>query len=482
MDWSALLLSRIQFAFTTSFHIIFPAFTIGLAAWLAVLEAMSLATGNGLYRRVFDYWLRIFAVAFGMGVVSGIVMAFQFGTHWSELSRMSGPVQGPLLTYESLTAFALEAGFFGVMLFGRNRVPKWFYLVACLLVALGTTLSAFWIMVNNSWMQAPMGTELRGGIFVPTDWARIVFNRVVWSRFPHMLLAAYITTCFCVAAVGARPMLRGRDRFEAAVMLRMGLGLAAVLLPLQMLFGHLAGDVVHDLQPTKFAAIEGRWHTEQPAAEVLLAWPDAAAETNRYEWKIPVLGSLIASGTPDSKEVGLADFPRRDRPPVLVPFLAFRVMVGCGLLMLLLAWVGSWIVRRPRLAERRGWLRALAWSFPLGFVATLTGWITAEVGRQPWTVWGVLRTADALTPGLTPSFVAGTLAEYVVIYGFIFVFGVVYIYRLIERGVAPVDAATVWNGHPIPRTYRPDPQWLSQRLDAQAPSMARRAARAATPR
>src|SRR6202166_2823505 len=224
MQSLALTLSRIQFAATISFHIIFPAFTIGLAAWLALLEAMSLATQNPTYRRVFDFWLKVFGVAFGMGVVSGVVMAFQFGTNWSVLSRASGPIQGPLLAYESFTAFALEASFFGVMLFGRNRVSKWLYLVACLLVAAGTTLSAFWILVNNSWMQHPVGFRIDHGLYVPTDWAAIIFNRVVWVRFPHMLLGAYLTTAFCVAAAGARYLLQGRCKTDATVMLRMGLG------------------------------------------------------------------------------------------------------------------------------------------------------------------------------------------------------------------------------------------------------------------
>ena len=473
MEWSALLLSRVQFAFTTSFHIIFPAFTIGLAAWLSVLEAMSLATGNPVYRRVFDFWLRIFAVAFGIGVVTGIVMAFQFGTHWSELSRASGPIQGPLLAYESFTAFALEASFFGVMMFGRKRVPKWLYLVACICVAIGTTLSAFWILVNNSWMQAPMGTELRNGVFVPVDWAAVIFNRVVWVRFPHMLLGAYLTTSFCVAAVGAWLLLRKRDRIEATIMVRMALGLAAVLVPLQMFFGHLVGDVVHDLQPVKFAAIEGRWHDEQPAAEVLVAWPDAEHERNRFEWKVPVLGSVIASGSLDSKEVGLTSFPKEDRPPVLIPFFTFRVMAGCGVLMALVAWVGGWLVRRPRFENRRWLLIPIAWSFPLGFIATVAGWFTAEVGRQPWAVWGLLRTANALTPGLSTSFAAGTLVMYVAIYAFIFCFGVFYTYRLIQRGVAQFDVATVWNGIPIPRTYVTDPTWAAQRQQAEVALAAR---------
>src|ERR1700749_2084464 len=242
MDMTALFLSRAQFAFTITLHIIFPSFTIGLAAWLTVLEALSFSTGRPVYRVIFDFWLKIFGVAFGMGVVSGIVMAFQFGTNWSVLSRMSGPIQGPLLAYETFTAFALEAGFFGVLIFGRSRVPPWFYLFSTAMVALGTTLSAFWIMVNNSWMQVPVGYLVQNGSYIPDNWTKIIFNSVVWSRFPHMLLAAYLSGAFCVAATGAWYLLRGLYRNQALVMVRMGLFLAAVLVPVQLLFGHLVGD------------------------------------------------------------------------------------------------------------------------------------------------------------------------------------------------------------------------------------------------
>src|ERR1700685_3632400 len=244
MDSLARFLSRLPFAFTISFHIIFPPFTIGLAAWLTILEALHLATGRPVYRVVFDFWLKIFGVTFGMGVVSGIVMAFQFGTNWEVLARMTGPIQGVLLAYETFTAFALEASFFGVLLFGRPRVPPWFYLFSTAMVALGTTFSAFWIMVNNSWMQAPVGYVVDNGRVVPDDWAKIIFNPVLWVRFPHMLLAAYLTGAFCVAAAGAWYLLRREYHTEAHIMLRMGLGLAAVLMPVQLFFGHLNGEYV----------------------------------------------------------------------------------------------------------------------------------------------------------------------------------------------------------------------------------------------
>jgi cytochrome bd ubiquinol oxidase subunit I len=434
MGGMALVLSRLQFAFTVSFHIIFPSFSIGLIAWLTLLEALHLGTGRPAYRRVFEFWLKIFGVAFGLGVVSGIVMAFQFGANWSELSRLSGPVQGPLLVYETFTAFALEASFFGILLFGRSRVPPWLYLFSTAMVALGTTLSAYWIMANNSWMQVPVGYVIQNGRFVPNDWLAILFSPVLWVRFPHMLLAAYLSGAFCVAATGAWYLLRGRFHAEARMMLRMGLYLAAILVPVQLFFGHLTGDYVHDKQPVKFAAIEGRWHDQQPASEVLLAIPDPASETNKYAISIPVLGSLIGSMSLHSKEVGLADFARADRPPMIIPFWAFRIMVGCGLLMLLLAWVGAYLRRKGRLERNRRLLWLILLSFPLPFIATLSGWFTAEVGRQPWTVYGLLRTADALTPFLTARSALTSLVVFCSVYSFIFVFGVVYIHRLLRAG------------------------------------------------
>jgi cytochrome d ubiquinol oxidase subunit I len=447
MELSALLLSRLQFAFTISFHIIFPSFTIGLAAWLAVLEALHLVTGRPAYRTVFEFWLKIFGVAFGLGVVSGIVMAFEFGTNWSELSRVSGPIQGPLLTYETFTAFLLEASFFGVLLFGRQRVAPSVYLLSTAMVALGTTFSAFWIMVNNSWMQVPVGYTVENGIFVPTDWSKIIFSPVVWVRFPHMLLASYLTGAFCVAATGAWYLLRREFHAEARIMLRMGLYLAAILVPIQLFFGHLTGDYVHDDQPAKFAAIEARWHDEKPASEVLIAIPDPNTETNHYAISIPILGSLIASTSFTSKEVGLTDFAPQDRPPVLIPFFAFRIMVGCGLIMLLLAGVGTYQSIKGRIERNLVLLWCIFLSFPLPHIAILTGWFTAEVGRQPWTVYGVLRTADALTPSLTTREATISLVVFCAVYLFIFAFGVLYIYRLLCTGpvgnlVLPPTAAT----------------------------------------
>jgi len=441
MSLTALLLSRLQFAFTITFHIIFPSFTIGLAAWLCVLEGLHLVTARPVYRRLFDFWLKIFGVAFGMGVVSGIVMGFEFGTNWSRLAEATGPIQGPLITYETFTAFALEASFFGVLIFGRPLVSPVLYFFSTLMVALGTTFSAFWIMVNNSWMQAPVGYQIEDGVFVPTDWAAIIFSPVVWVRFPHMLIAAYLTGAFCVAATGAWYKLRNLYATEARVMLRMGLFLAAVLVPVQLFFGHLNGEYVHDLQPAKFAAIEARWHDEQPAAEVLIAIPDAATETNHLEFKIPYLGSLIATMRLDSKEVGLTDFPKSDRPPIAIPFFTFRIMVGCGLLMMAIAWLGSFLLVTERTYGQRLLLWATFISFPLPFIAIETGWFTAEVGRQPWTVYGLQRTVDAVTPNLTVGAVLTTLIFFGTIYLLIFSFGTLYIYRLLRTGPSAPEPA-----------------------------------------
>lgn len=429
-----ILLSRIQFAFTITFHIIFPSFTIGLAAWLATLEGISLATGNPVYRRLFDFWLKVFAVAFGMGVVSGIVMAFQFGTNWSELARRSGPIQGPLLGYEAFTAFLLEATFLGVVLFGRVRVPRWAYFAACCMLALGTTFSAFWIMANNTWMQVPLGAELIDGRYVPTDWALILGSWVAWVRFPHMLLGAYLTTAFCIAATGAWYLLRRIHRQEAGLMLTMALGLAAVLVPLQIAFGHLNGEYTAKYQASKFTAIEGRWQTEQPARLILFAIADPENERNLFEIAVPYLGSFVDTGTFTSEEPGIVTVPADLRPPLWIPFFTFRIMVGMGVLMLMIAWGGL-------LLGRRGWDRAPRWflwgtflSFPAGFVAVLTGWFTAEVGRQPWVVFGLLKTADAVTPSLDTSAAITSLVAFVSVYALIFSAGTLYIYRLLKQG------------------------------------------------
>ncbi|QIG47219.1 cytochrome ubiquinol oxidase subunit I [Nordella sp. HKS 07] len=446
MELDPVILSRIQFGFVISFHIIFPAFTIGLAAWLATIEGARLFTGNPLYRRIFDFWLKIFAMSFGMGVVTGIVMAFQFGTNWGVLAERTGPIQGPLLGYEAFTAFMLEASFFGVMLLGRERVSRGFYFFACCMVSLGTMFSSFWILANNSWMQVPLGHAIVDGKIIPADWEAIVLGSVMMVRWPHMLLAAFLTTAMSVAATGAWYALRGAHRLEARVMLHWGLGIAAVLIPVQLFFGHLTGLYVLKHQPAKFAAIEARWQSQQPASEVLIAWPDAGSERNLFALEIPRLGSFIASGNWTAREIGLDTFPVEDRPPVLIPFFGFRIMVGMGLIMLAVSWLGNFLRWRGRLETTRWFLWGTFLSFPAGFIAILSGWYTAEVGRQPWVVYGLLRTRDAVTPSLTTGDVLLSLIGYVLVYAILGSFGTYYIYKLLRQGPAapaePIPNAT----------------------------------------
>jgi cytochrome d ubiquinol oxidase subunit I len=434
MELDPVFLSRLQFGFVISFHIIFPAFTLGLAAWLATIEGARLVTGNALYRRVFDFWLKIFALSFGMGVVTGIVMAFQFGTNWGVLAEKTGPIQGPLLGYEAFTAFMLESTFFGVMLLGRDRVSPRFYFFACCMVSLGTMFSSFWILANNSWMQVPLGHSIVDGKILPANWWAIVTGPVMMVRWPHMLLAAFLTTGMCIAACGAWYILRGIHRDEARVMLHWGYGLVAVIIPVQLFFGHLTGEYVLKYQPAKFAAIEARWKNEQPASETLIAIPDPAHERNLFAISVPKLGSMIASGSWTAPEVGLESFPKEDRPPVVIPFFGFRIMAGLGLLMLAVSWLGNLLRVVGRLETTRLYLWAAFLSFPAGFLAILTGWFTAEVGRQPWVVYGILRTKDAITPSLVSGDVLFSLLGYIVVYGLFVSFGLYYIYKLLRAG------------------------------------------------
>jgi cytochrome d ubiquinol oxidase subunit I len=434
MELDPVFLSRIQFGFLISFHIIFPAFTMGLAAWLATLDGARLVTGNPIYRRVFDFWIKVFAVSFGMGVVTGIVMAFQFGTNWGVLAERVGSIQGPLLGYEAFTAFMLEATCFGIMLLGRDRVSPTAYFIACCLVALGTMLSSFWILANNSWMQVPVGHTIVDGKIIPADWREIIFGEVMMVRWPHMLLAAFLTTAMCIAATGAWYVLRRIHAAEARVMLNWGLGLAAAVIPVQLFFGHLTGEYVLKHQPAKFAAIEARWKNEQPASETLVAWPDESQQRNLYAISVPKLGSFIASGNFTAPEVGLESFPPEDRPSVVIPFWGFRIMVGMGLIMLAVSWFGNLLRWRGRLETSRWFLWVTFLSFPTGFIAILCGWYTAEVGRQPWVVYGVLRTKDAVTPSLTTGDVLLSLAIYFLVYAVLAGFGFYYIYKLLCTG------------------------------------------------
>ena len=433
MELDPVLLSRIQFAFVISFHILFPAFTIGLASWLAMLEFLWLRTGRAVYDQLYTLWLKVFAVSFGMGVVSGIVMSYQIGTNWSRFSDATGNVLGPLFSYEVLTAFFLEASFLGVMLFGRDRVGPVLHFISTLMVAGGTLLSTFWIMAANSWMQTPAGYELRDGIFYAADWWAIVFNPSFPYRLVHMALAAYLTTCFVIGGVASWYLWRRQAVEHARVMLKMAVGFAAIVAPAQMVAGDLSGLVVVEHQPAKLAAIEGHWETQRGAPLILFAVPDERNETNRAVVQVPKLGSLILKHDWDGEIRGLKEWAPRDRPPVGIVFYAFRIMVGLGLLMLLTGLVGLLLWWRGRLFSTRWFLLLSMAMTPAGFVAVLTGWVTAEVGRQPYVVYGLMRTADAVSP-VSGTSVAISLAVFVVTYTAVFGAGTWYLLRLIRQG------------------------------------------------
>jgi cytochrome bd ubiquinol oxidase subunit I len=429
-----LILSRIQFAFTVSFHIIFPSITIGLSIWLTLLEGLHLSTGNSLYQRLFDFWLKIFAILFAMGVVTGMVMAFQFGTNWSVMSSKAGSVMGPLLGYETFTAFMLEATFLGVVLYGRNRVAPWFYFFSCCMLAFGAVLSSFWILCNNSWMQVPVGYEIIDHRIVPTDWKAIVLGPTFIARWLHMLLASLLTTTMCIIAAGAFYLLRGVHRQEARFMMKWGLAVTAILIVTQIIIGDINGKHMYTYQPAKFAAVEARWQPEQPGRQLWFAIPDEKNERNLFEITTPNLGSWFATGNWTAPVSGLKDFPKQDWPPVLIPFFAFRAMVGIGLLMLGISLLGLFLLMRGRLETSRWFLWASCFAFPSGFLAVLLGWFTTEIGRQPWVVYGLLRTAETLTPKLTGACVLATLIGYVIVYTAIFFPGAIFISRLLLEG------------------------------------------------
>ncbi len=429
-----LLLSRIQFAFTISFHIIFPSFTIGLAAWLMVLEALWLKTGKPIYADISRQWTKIFAVSFGMGVVSGVVMSYEFGTNWSELSRLGGNVIGPLLSYEVLTAFFLEAGFLGIMLFGRNRVPKWVHFFATCMVAAGTAISAFWILSANSWMQTPQGYRIaEDGVLHVTDWWQVIFTPSFPYRFAHMVAAAYLTTAFVVSGIGAWYILRDRDMPHGRIMLGMGLSLIVWLAPLQLVIGDLHGLNAREYQPAKIAAVEAHWETRRDAPLVLFAWPDTKTESNLYEIAIPDLGSLILTHEWNGEVRGLKSFPPNDRPDPVIPFFSFRIMVGIGFIMIALGLTGAVLWLMGRLYTTRWFLRAMVLATPIGFIAVLAGWFVAEVGRQPWVVYGLLRTADAVSP-VPGGSVFASIVLFVLVYGVVFGAGIFYMGQLVRRG------------------------------------------------
>ena len=431
----ALLLSRLQFAWVIALHILLPAFTVGLACYVATLEVMWWLTQRDVWRRLSAFWIKIFAVSFGMGVVSGIVMPFQFGTNWSRFVDATSNVIGGLMAYEVLTAFFLEAAFLGVLLFGRKLVPQWAHVLSALMVALGTLLSSFWIIAVNSWMQTPQCYERVDGRFLPSDLFAVIFSPSFPYRLAHTVTAFVVTTAFVILGIAAMYLRQRRAVEESRVMLKMSLGFLTIMVPLQVVLGDLHGLNTLEHQPAKLAAMEGLWETRSHVPASLFAIPDEAAETNRFELAIPDLGSLYLTHSLDKEVMGLRDFPRADRPPVAIVYLAFRVMVGLGLLMLAVVVLG-WIARKQGGVDdgRSWWLRVAQWCMPIGFLAVLAGWTTTEVGRQPWVVYGLMRTRDAVSPSLTTGDVALSLAAYVVAYLVIFGGGFVLLRRMVRRG------------------------------------------------
>ncbi|WP_304169205.1 cytochrome ubiquinol oxidase subunit I [Phenylobacterium aquaticum] len=448
MDVYALLLSRLQFAFTIAFHIIFPSFTIGLASYLAVLEGLWLASGNPVFKTLYLFWLKVFALSFGMGVVTGVVMSYELGSNWSVFSVQVSPVIGPLLAFEVLTAFFLEASFLGIMLFGWRKVGRGLHFAATLLVAIGTLISAFWIISANSWMQSPAGfAHTPAGGLIATDWMAVIFSPSFPARLGHMTLAAYLTTALVVGAASAWRLLHDPDEAASATALRMAIGMLAIVAPLQLIAGDVSGKAVRHLQPAKLAAIEAFWETRAHQPFHILAWPDPKAETNRWELSIPGLGSWITAGDAGAEVTGLKAFAPEDRPPIAIVFYAFRVMVGLGLAMIGLGGWGAWLALRGGPERSRAFLWATVAMGPTGFVSVIAGWIVAEVGRQPYVIYGVLRTADAVSP-VGAGQVSASLIGFLAVYATIFSVGVLYILRLIAEGPteAPEEPPTMAPG------------------------------------
>ncbi len=430
---TAEFLARSQFAFTVAFHIIFPAFTIGLASYLAVLEGLWLKTGNKAYLVAFKYWIKIFAVAFGMGVVSGLVMSYQFGTNWAVFSDKAGPVIGPLLGYEVLSAFFLEAGFLGIMLFGMERVGRRLHYVATLMVAFGTLFSAFWILSVNSWMQTPAGYAINEvGQYIAADWWAVVFNPSFPYRLVHMVLAAYLTTAFVVGAVSAWHLLRDKANEPARIMFSMAMWMAAIVAPIQIFAGDQHGLNTLEYQPQKVAAMEGHYETKAGVPLILFGLPNDETEQVDYAVELPHVASLILTHDWNGEVKGLKDWPKDERPPTAVVFWAFRIMVGLGLLM---AALGLWSLAlrvRGRLYDSPLLIKAAVAMGPSGFIAVLAGWVVTEVGRQPYTIYGLLRTSESLSPVAAPA-VATSLAIFAIVYFIVFGAGTLYMMRLMAQ-------------------------------------------------
>ncbi len=449
IEFDPLILARIQFAFTVSFHIIFPAFTIGLASYLAVLEGLYLYTNKNIYKEIYKFWIKIFAVAFGMGVVSGVVMAYQFGTNWSIFSDKVSNVIGPLLGFEVLTAFFLEASFLGIMLFGWDKVSRRMHFFATCIVAIGTLISAFWILSANSWMQTPAGFYVGdNGLLYPSNWLEIIFNPSFPYRFFHMITAAYLTTAFVVGGVSAMYLINNRFNEHAKIMFANALLITCTLAPAQLLIGDMHGLNTLEHQPAKVAAMEGIWETEKNAPLRLFALPDDNLEKNKYEVVIPHLASLILTHSFDGEVKGLKEWQKEDRPPVGVVFWSFRVMVGIGIFMILLSAITALLYFRNKLWDSF-LLKLWSYMIPSGFIALLAGWFVTEIGRQPYIAYGIIRTSKAFSPGVYGSEVLFSLIAFVVIYTFVFGAGIYYIFKLVSKGISIIDEAEQFYSHGI---------------------------------
>lgn len=443
MELDPVLLSRLQFAFVITFHAIFPVFTIGLASYLALLYGLFVKTGNLAWERLAEFWTKVFAVVFGMGVVSGIVMAFQFGTNWSNFSQATSNFIGPMLSYEVLTAFFLEAGFLGVLLFGRERVSPKVHLFAAIMVALGTFISAFWILATNSWMHTPAGYEMRDGMVHVTSWIEAIFNPSFPYRFLHMAMASFLTGGFVVSGVSAWYLLRGHDVEANRKALSMSLWLLLFAAPAQAIIGDAHGVNTLEYQPSKIAAIEGIWHTESSVPLLLFAVPDQANQTNHFEVSIPKLASLILTHDPDGTLQGLNEIPREQQPPVWIVFYSFRIMVGLGVLMIAFAIAGLLLRRGGRLYHNRVFLQGLRLMVISPFIAVTAGWFVTETGRAPWLIYGVMTQAEGVTPSLTGWMALTTLIGYILVYAVVFIAGVYYLTRVIRQGLIDGDVDDV---------------------------------------
>jgi cytochrome d ubiquinol oxidase subunit I len=451
-----LILARIQFAFTVTFHIIFPTISIGLALFLVIVKGLWLKTGDPVYQQIYRFWLNIFAMSFAIGVVTGVVLSFQFGLTFAKFAQIAGPVIGPLIALEVLTSFFLEAGFLGIMLFGEGRVGEKLHFFATCMVALGSTISAAWIMSANSWMQTPDGVAWENGRLVVTNWWKVVINPSWPVRLPHMLLAAYITAAFLVSGVSAWYLLKGRETVFARRTLSLGMAAACILIAVQVFVGDKVGGTMVKYQPAKLQAAEGWWDktTPSPTPYLWVIWPDQKGQFNRFEMGTPYFGSIWLTKTLKGTMPGLRNIPVDQQPRMVLVFYSFKLMLALGMTMFALAVISLWLRWHGRLYSARWFLRTLVVMTPSGVVATIGGWYTAEIGRQPWVINGMLRTADAVSP-VPATTLLTTLLTFVCVYTVFLLAFLIFTLRLIRRGPGGLPAHALPSGS-LKRGLRPE--------------------------